>query len=309
MENTENAENIFIEQQIAGQPKAEPPKEEHKKSASGDLGYDGEREGFLPDPSCAAEFHNVAFCCEHKKEKTYILKNFSAKLKKGAISAVASLRNTDFEPFVRMILRSYEFPKYMIERGSIAVNGENTTLLKRKDAERVLSKAFNIVAPAFGAGVLRRTPAADATVKDFVSGKFFLEFYELPELEKALKSVGFHDINSLYDTKYGELSISDMQRIKLAQDLCFKQDVAVVVYPGMGLNDESKYFLKRLMIDRLVAGTVKAVLLLGEDMEFIADCANEIYILENGEIVESGAKADIIETTQNPFIKSMLTRI
>lgn len=296
LENTESA--------AAGQPKAE-----ENKSKVKDLCYDGGRDGFLPDPSCVAEFHNVTFYAHQKREKTYILKNFSAKLKRGEISAVASLRSTDFEPFVRMLLRIYDPSESMIESGSIAVNGENTTLLKRSEAARVLDKAFNIVAPVMGAGVSRHTPAEGATVREFVSGKFFLDYYELPELEKALKSVGFHDINTLYETKYAELSISDMQRIKLAQDLSFKQDVAVVIYPGMCLNDESKYFLKRLLIDRLVAGTVKTVLLLGEDLEFIGDCANQIYILENGEIIESGAKAEIIEATQNLFIKSMLTRI
>lgn len=277
-----------------------------------DMLMDKYRKDFVPDSVATAEFNNVSFYAAEKKKKTYILKNFSAKLKPGKITALASLRCIDFEPIINMILRTYQYPEYMLERGSVAVNGENTSLLKRDAAAPILTKAFNVVAPALGAGVVRRQPEekdGDMTVKEFLTQKFFLKFYGLEDLERNLRAIGFYDIDALYESKYGTLGLSDMQRIKLAQDLAYEQDIAVLVYPTMCLNSESKYFLQRLLHDVMDTGMVKAVLLLDEDMEFVGDTADMIYVLEDGRIAASGTREEIISNTPNEFIRSTLIKI
>ena len=130
-------------------------------------------------------------------------------------------------------------------------------------------------------------------------------------MEKCLGIIGFNDISRLYGLKYNGLSLSDTERIKLAQEFAFTQDVAVVIYPPMCLNAEAKISLKKLMRERLNDGTVKSVLILGEDLEFIGSCADEIYILEDGRVTASGAKDEIIFETdaENDFAKSLLIKV
>ena len=275
-----------------------------------DMLLDKYRKNFVPDPACTAEFDNISFYTSNKKTKSYILRNFSAKLKPGKITALASLRCTDFEPVVNMILRTYEYPKFMLEKGSVAVNGENTSLLKRAEAAPILAAAFNIAAPVLGAGVERRQPENDdMTVEEFLRQKFFLKFYGFEDLERNLKTIGFHDIEALYESKYNTLPLSDMQRIKLAQDLSFEQDVAALVYPTMSLSGESKYFLQKLMHEAMDSNMVKTILLLDEDMEFVGDTADMIYVLEDGRIIASGTTEEIINNSANEFVRSTLIKI
>ena len=273
-----------------------------------DVSEDGGRKGFTGDAACVAEFHNVTYTQNTKKESNYILKNFSLKLYPGKIAAVASLRCIDFEPVINLIFRSYEHPEYMLEKGSVLVNGENTSLLNRNKAQPYL-KAFNIIAPAFGAGVKRSVVSDGMTVFEYVSQKHFLDYYEMDELSKCLKIIGFYDIDALYESKYNSLTLSDKQRLKIAQNLAFPQDIAVIVYPTMSLNGESKYFLQRLMTERLDSGTVKTFLLLSEDIEFIGDTADYIVVLEHGQVIISGTKDEVKNNSDNEFIQSMLVKI
>lgn len=273
-----------------------------------DVYYDKGRDGYTGDPACIAEFKNVSFVHSAKKAKTHILHDFSLKLYPGKIAAVAALRSTDYEPFINLILRSYEYPKYMLESGSIIVGGENTSLLSRAKAQDFL-KAFNIVAPAFGAGVTRRAVPDEVTVKEFVSQKSFLKYYELEELSKNLKIIGFYDIDALFESNYNTLTLSDKQRVKLAQDLAYAQDVAVIAYPAMSLNGESKYFLQRLLHEKMDGGTVKTILLLAEDVEFVGDTADYIVVIDEGQVIAAGTTEEIIGNSDNELVKSMLVKI
>ena len=272
-----------------------------------DLCYDAGRASFAPNQQCIAEFNNLSFYRQIKgREKEYILKDFNAVLNKGSITAIVSPRSVDFAPFVEMLLRTYDYPEYMIESGSIAVKGVNITNKKRDEAQKILEKVFNVAAPVMGAGVLWREHKSDATVKDFISQKVFHEFYDDSELEKSLGSVGFSNVEELYAKNYDSLSLADKERVKLAQDLCYPQDVAVMVYPPMCLDAECKVLLKRLMLDRIVTNTVRCILLLTEDMEFAASCADQIYVLDKGEIIDGGARQSVINGFKNELVRKIL---
>ncbi len=273
-----------------------------------DVLFDEYRGNSTGDPACVAEFRDVTFTHSAKRGKEYILKDLSIKLFPGKIAGIASLRSTDFEPVVNLILRTFDYPEYIQETGSIIVNGENTSLLSRSKARPFL-KAFNIVAPVYGAGVKRMTVPDEMTVNEYISQKIFLDYYDLEELSKNLKVIGFYDIDALYESKYNMLNLSDRQRLKLAQNLAFKQDIAVIVYPTMSLSGESKYFLQRLMRERLDSGVVKTILLLSEDTEFVGDTADYIVVFDNGNTLAAGTKNEITADSDNEFIQSMLVKI
>jgi len=91
--------------------------------------------------------------------------------------------------------------------------------------------------------------------------------------------------------------LSEGQRLALALTIVLTGDPPVLLCdePTRGLDYPSKHRLARLFADQAAAG--RAVVVATHDVELVADLADTVVMLANGEVIDLGATARVLTTT------------
>lgn len=91
--------------------------------------------------------------------------------------------------------------------------------------------------------------------------------------------------------------LSEGQRLALALTIVLTGDPPVLLCdePTRGLDYPSKHRLARLFSDQAAAG--RAVVVATHDVELVADLADTVVMLANGEVIDLGATARVLTTT------------
>lgn len=110
--------------------------------------------------------------------------------------------------------------------------------------------------------------------------------------EKAEEILGSLGMKMLVAAYPAQLSGGQQQRVAIARALVLRPKVLLLDEPTSALDPESKADLKMLLLDLNAQGLT--VGLSSHDMPFIRQVMDEVYFMENGEIVEpSKAKRKI----------------
>lgn len=96
------------------------------------------------------------------------------------------------------------------------------------------------------------------------------------------------------------LSGGELQRAALARALLARPRVLVCDEIASGLDTFARRSLLGLLAELLRSGAVPALVLITHDLDAAA-LADRVAVLENGEIVETGAAADVLTAPRHPF--------
>ncbi len=230
----------------------------------------------LSEFNSCIEFRNVKFT--HKKREA-TLHDISLKIERDKMTAIVGASGTGKSTVVDLLLRLYDVDEGAIYIDDISVKEYNISSLLGK---------FGFVG--------QETFIHNASVKDNIS---FGNSYTMPEITEAAKLADAHEfIQQLpegYDTLVGDrgvrLSGGEKQRIAIARAMIRRPEILVL--------DEATSSLDSIS-ENIVQGAINRVskkcttLIIAHRLQTIQN-ADIIYVLDKGEIVESGTHDQLIK--------------
>jgi len=229
------------------------------------------------------KFNNVYFA--YSKERP-ILKNISFTIKSGKKIAIVGASGAGKSTIARLLFRFYD-----VNQGSITIDGQDISAVNQHS----LRQHIGIVPQdtvLFNASIYYNLAYANADATE-------------QEIHQAAKMANIHHfIQSLpdaYDTLVGErglkLSGGEKQRVAIARVILKKPKILIFDEATSALDTRSE---QSILTELSAAAVNHSTLVIAHRLSTIVD-ADEILVLENGEVIEQGSHQALLEKQQNYF--------
>ncbi|MDP6786814.1 MAG: ABC transporter ATP-binding protein [Rhodospirillales bacterium] len=127
-------------------------------------------------------------------------------------------------------------------------------------------------------------------------------------VEQMLRMVGYPDPGRAYDTYPFELSGGLRQRAMIAMALVCHPALLIADEPSTALDVTIQAQILKLIQD-LQVELGMAVLIITHDLGVVANVADEVVVVYNGEVMESGTLEDIFRHPSHPYLKALLQAV
>ena len=222
------------------------------------------------------EFKNVYFAYENDN---FVLKNISFKIKEGETIAIVGHSGAGKSTLVSLLMGFYELSK-----GEILIDGKNISLYNPASIRKQMSI------------VTQENILFSGTIEENI--KLSNPHATLDEVIEAAKISNAHNFISRlkdgYKTEIGDrgikLSGGERQRIALARAILRKPKILILDEATTSLDAESEKFIQLAMENILGKQTT---IIIAHKLSTIMK-ADQIIVIENGEIVETGKHSQLI---------------
>lgn len=125
---------------------------------------------------------------------------------------------------------------------------------------------------------------------------------------QLLERVGIPDPSQRYHSYPHQLSGGQRQRIVIATALAGSPSLIVADEPTSALDATvQKQILQ--VLKGLVAENGLSILLITHDMGVIAEIADRVVVMKDGEVIEQGATASLLKTPRDPYTRKLLAAV
>ncbi len=230
-----------------------------------------------------------------------VLKNVSFSLNKGEVLCIVGESGSGKSSILLSIMGL--LPREARLNGSILLNGRELLNLREEEYRELRGKEVGIV---FQEPSLYLDPLFK--VKDQILEAYTTHFGKNGGEERVieiLRKVGVQDVERVMNSYPHQLSGGLRQRICIA--------IAVVCNPKLVLADEPTTALD-FTVQRRILGLFsrlkeegKGIILVTHDFGVVAEVADRVLVLKEGEVVEEGDVLSIFEEPKNPYTKTLLS--
>ena len=240
------------------------------------------------------EFKNVTFAYQIKNEKegseetktVYALKNVSFKINKGDRIALVGYNGAGKTTITKLMMRLYD-----VTEGEILINGINIKEYRLDMLREKIGAVFQdykVFAATVAENVLADvyTPEKEQTVLEALKDSTFDE--KLEALPNGIST----ELTKEFYKEGTELSGGENQKIAIARVFAHKNELIVMDEPSSALDPIAEYNLN-VGIDKNAKG--KTVVFITHRLSTTRH-VDMIYMLENGQIIESGSHDDLISS-------------
>ncbi len=127
-------------------------------------------------------------------------------------------------------------------------------------------------------------------------------------VQEMLRIVGFPNPAKALDTYSFELSGGLRQRAMIAMALVCRPALLIADEPTTALDVTIQAQILKLMAD-LQSDLQMAVLIITHDLGVVANVAEEVIVMYNGQVMEAGTIDDIYRNPSHPYLKSLLRAV
>jgi peptide/nickel transport system ATP-binding protein len=125
---------------------------------------------------------------------------------------------------------------------------------------------------------------------------------------ELLTEVGLPDPDRIAKAYPHELSGGQRQRVMIAMALALKPKLLIADEPTTALDVTTQAQILNL-IDELRRRHGTAVLFITHDFGVVADIADRIIVLQNGQMVEEGTREKVLRDPQNPYTRRLIDAV
>lgn len=220
--------------------------------------------------------NNVSFSYDGERE---VLHNINMEIKSGGLVAVVGESGSGKSTVASLILNNYK-----VTKGEIKLNNIN---IEKLSLDNIYGKISLVSTNSY---IFNGTILENLLMGNLNASRF--------EVEEALKTARLYDfINSLekgLDTNVGEggslLSGGQKQRLSLARAILSNREVIIFDEATSNIDVESEEDIWKAIYE---IASNKTVLVISHRLANVID-ANNIYVMKNGNIVESGNHQELI---------------
>ena len=234
----------------------------------------------IPENIESIEFRNVKF--GYKKDKP-VLNGLSFKIGGGCRAALVGINGAGKTTIIKLILRLYD-----VEDGEILVNGINIKKYKLSEYRRLFSCAFQdfkIFADSVFGNISMGRDISDSEISDAI-----LRAGAESDVD-ALANGKDTVISREFDDNGTILSGGQQQKIAAARAFSKKSLVKIFDEPSSALDPIAEYNMFQSILKESAGYTTFFI----SHRLSSAKSADIIYMLENGQIIESGTHFDLIK--------------
>tara|TARA_B100001778_G_scaffold240913_1_gene201246 strand:- start:83 stop:1765 length:1683 start_codon:yes stop_codon:yes gene_type:complete len=123
-----------------------------------------------------------------------------------------------------------------------------------------------------------------------------------------LKEVGIKDAEKRFDNYPHQFSGGMRQRVVISLALCCEPELLIADEPTTALDVSIQSQILEL-IKKLTNERNLAVILITHDMGVIAETADRVAVMKNGDLVEIGKTKDVLTNPQNDYTKSLVSSV
>ncbi|MGN1091563.1 MAG: ATP-binding cassette domain-containing protein, partial [Alphaproteobacteria bacterium] len=185
-------------------------------------------------------------------------------------------------------------------KGKIELSGKNIAPLSNKEFNR-LRKDIQIV---FQDPFSSLNPRM--TIGQIIAEGLYVHYPKIDKeaaVKKALRQVGLNDD---YINRYPhELSGGQRQRIAIARALILNPKILILDEPTSALDAKNRNLILDLLI-QVQKETKVAYLLITHDMNVISQMTDSVVVLKQGNVIETGKSADILQNPKQEYTKDLI---
>ena len=245
---------------------------------------DENREGLDPPDNCLLALKNVSF--KYAGQEDYSLKNINFTIKQGEKIALVGHNGAGKTTLVKLLMRLYD-----VTEGEIRLNGRPIKEYKLKGYRNLFSvvfQDFKVFAVSVLENILLKADITKEEKNRAVSGMKDAGIYDkVMSLEKGCETV----LTKEFDENGAVLSGGETQKIAISRVFARDCPIAILDEPSSALDPLAEYAMYEAMMN---ACRDKAVIFISHRLSS-AVLADRVYLMEKGEIIESGTHRELLE--------------
>lgn len=242
------------------------------------------REGLDPPDNCLLALKNVSF--KYAGQEDYSLKNINFTIKQGEKIALVGHNGAGKTTLVKLLMRLYD-----VTEGEIQLNGRPIKEYKLKGYRNLFSvvfQDFKVFAVSVLENILLKADITKEEKNRAVSGMKDAGIYDkVMSLEKGCETV----LTKEFDENGAVLSGGETQKIAISRVFARDCPIAILDEPSSTLDPLAEYAMYEAMMN---ACRDKAVIFISHRLSS-AVLADRVYLMEKGEIIESGTHRELLE--------------
>ncbi|GLH77192.1 ABC transporter ATP-binding protein [Bradyrhizobium sp. SSBR45G] len=209
---------------------------------------------------------------------------------------------------IAMSLMGYARAGCKIVGGSVAVDGLDMVALSEKDKAAVRGAKIAYVPQSAAAAFNPAIRIMDQVI-EVVRIHGVMPLVEARAKAKALfRALSLPDPESIGDRYPHQVSGGQLQRLAAAMALIASPKVLIFDEPTTALDVTTQVEVLRAFKSVISAHRIAGIYV-SHDLAVVAQIADRIVVLRNGEVQETGTTADILERPQHPYTQQLLAAV
>ena len=240
-------------------------------------------------------------------EKDAVVKNFSLSMKKGEIISIVGESGSGKSTVLRSILGGL-LGQGKITDGEINFNGKSLLNLSNDEWRQLRGSVISMIAQDCG-GTLNPIRKIGSQYVEYINSHSSMSKSEaeakainmlgkvrLPEPENIMKSYPY------------ELSGGMKQRVGISMALTFEPEIILADEPTSALDVTTQAQIVKQMME-LRDEFHTGIIIVTHNMGVAAYMADKIIVMQNGVVVDSGTREDVINNPKSDYTKKLLKAI
>lgn len=229
------------------------------------------------------ELKNVSFI--YPSAKDYSLRNVNMKIEKGQIVAIVGINGAGKSTLVKLLLRFYD-----VTEGEILYNGVNIKEYNQESLRNRFATVFQDY-KTFALSVNENVLCRECTPDDEKTARQALRQSGVWDKIDTLEQKGNTLLTREFDDNGVGLSGGEAQKTAVARIFAKEFDIAILDEPSSALDPIAEY----KMYENLISATKDKTVIYISHRLSSAVLSQNIFVLENGTVIESGCHGDLIK--------------
>ncbi len=237
------------------------------------------------------------------KTNAMIVQDSSFQLKQGSCLAIVGESGSGKSVTCKAIMRLNK--PSIGQSGSIRFNGQNMAELAEQDMRKMRGKKLCMIMQN-GMRAFDPSCVIGVHVKETLNVHYgWSKSIMIEKMSAAMQRVRLGHPLEVMNKYPHQLSGGMLQRVMIALALVLKPDVIIADEPTTALDTVSQYEVVEQLL-RLRAETGSSMLFISHDLGVVKKVADEVLVMKEGIIVESGAVASVFANPVHEYTKYLL---
>ena len=252
------------------------------------------------------KINNLSVDYRMRKETVYAAKNVNIEVNKGEILGLVGESGSGKSTVGNAIINLIDEPG-IVSSGSVILGDLNI----HKKSESIVKYRGNKIGLIFQDPQTSLNPILTVGEQLIETIQTHLKISKENAKNKSislLKEVGIKDAEKRFDNYPHQFSGGMRQRVVISLALCCEPELLIADEPTTALDVSIQSQILEL-IKKLTKERNLAVILITHDMGVIAETADRVAVMKNGDLVEIGKTKDILTKPQKNYTKSLVSSV
>ncbi|MBW5446492.1 ATP-binding cassette domain-containing protein [Cohnella sp. CFH 77786] len=233
-----------------------------------------------------------------------IVSNSSFQVKQGSCLAIVGESGSGKSVTCRAVMRLNQAG--LLESGDILFNGENLTRLSEKEMRKRRGKNLCLIMQN-GMRAFDPSCVVGVHLKETLAAHFGWSSGEITaKMKHAMESVMLKNPIELMNKYPHQLSGGMLQRVMIALAIVLEPDIMIADEPTTALDTISQYEVIAQFI-RLRERMGCSMIFISHDLGVVRKIADEVLVMKDGEIVESGTTQAIFSAAEHEYTRYLVS--